>query len=108
MLKVEQWQAGSIICQSGGAALADALYDYDAHFQIALRNEDAILFTRNISLFLRSSNASKVKDTKYCKQLGEELIFLLWAEGQRARNHLTYINYSNDLSQSFKGQVMQP
>ena len=42
MVKVEQWQASSIICQSGGAALADALYDYDAHLQIALRNEDAI------------------------------------------------------------------
>ena len=41
-------------------------------------------------------------------KLREELIFLLWAEGQRARNHLTYINYSNDLSQNFKGQVMQP
>ena len=39
--------ASSIICQSGGA-LEDALYDYDAHFQIALRNEDAIFYKEHI------------------------------------------------------------
>ena len=31
--KVEQWKPSSIICQHGGPVLADALYDYDEHFQ---------------------------------------------------------------------------